>query len=255
MPGPIEPLPCPDSLLSRLDPRWKLAALLLAIVAVLCLSRWPTAFLALASAVLFAAMARLPIRWCLSRLGVVLLVLVPFLVLLPFVHRDDGPAWTWGALHVSLAGILAAVVLALKTLAVVLLVLVLLTTAPLPTTFKAAQALHMPGLLVRLADMTYRYIFVLAGEQARLRVALRVRGFRNRPGWHTYRTVGHVAGTLLVRGYEQAERVEQAMRCRGFDGYYRTLSDFRTRPADIIAFLTIFSVFVGLVIVDRLPGA
>jgi cobalt/nickel transport system permease protein len=106
----------------------------------------------------------------------------------------------------------------------------------------------MPGLLVRLADLTYRYVFVLAGELDRLRIALRVRGFRARPGGHTYRTIGHVAGTLLVRGYEQAERVEQAMQCRGFDGRFRTLTDFRTRPADVAGFLLIAAIAAGLVI-------
>lgn len=252
MPGPIEQLPCPESVVSRFDPRWKLAALLLAAVAVLFLTGWPAALLALAGAASLATLARLPIRWCASRLGVVLLVLVPFLVLLPFVHQEDCPAWTWGVFRFSLAGLVAALVLALKTLTVVLLVLVLLATAPLPTTFKAAQALRLPPLLVRLTDMTYRYIFVLAGELARLRVALRVRGFRNRPSWHTYRTIGHVAGTLLVRGYEQAERVEQAMRCRGFDGCYRTLNDFCTRAADVIAFAIIVCMAVALVLFDRL---
>jgi cobalt/nickel transport system permease protein len=42
---------------------------------------------------------------------------------------------------------------------------------------------------------------------------------------------------LLVRGYERAERVGQAMRCRGFDGQFRSLSEFRTRPVDVGFFL------------------
>ena len=83
-----------------------------------------------------------------------------------------------------------------------------------------------------------------------MRVALRVRGYRNRPTLHSYRTIGHVTGTLLVRGYEQAERVEQAMRCRGYDGTFRTLHDFRTRPVDVFVFLAIVGCAVVLVIVD-----
>ncbi|OAI45851.1 hypothetical protein AYO44_02300 [Planctomycetaceae bacterium SCGC AG-212-F19] len=248
MPGPIEPLPCPDSPIRRLDPRWKLAALLLAVLAVLLVRTVPAAALALAGAVALAGVARLPSGWCLRRLGVVLLILAPFLVLLPFVSRGEEAAWSPGPFVATRAGVVAAVVLALKTLALVLLVLVLLATAPLPTTFKAAQALHMPGLLVQLADLTYRYVFVLAGELSRLRVALRVRGFRSRPSRHTYRTVGHVAGTLLVRGYEQAERVEHAMRCRGFDGCFRSLSDFRTRPADVAGFLLVVGYAAALLL-------
>ena len=102
----------------------------------------------------------------------------------------------------------------------------MLATAPLEVTLKAAHALRVPGLLVQLALLSYRYLFVLGDELARLRVALRVRGYRHRANWHSYRTVGHVAGTLLVRGYERAERVGQAMRCRGFDGRFRSLTEF-----------------------------
>jgi cobalt/nickel transport system permease protein len=120
----------------------------------------------------------------------------------------------------------------------------------LPVTLKAAQSLHLPRLLVSLAGLTYRYVFVLAAELARLRVALRVRGYRNRASRHCYRTVGHVTGTLLVRGYEQAERTLQAMRCRGFDGRFRTLTDFHTRPADVAGFILIVGGAVVLLVLD-----
>jgi cobalt/nickel transport system permease protein len=252
MPGPIEHLPCPNSPVQRLDPRWKLAAILLAAGTILFLRTWPAAALALAASGLLAAVARLSARWCLQRLGVVLLVLIPFLILLPFVHRGTEPAWPIGPFEVAPEGVLAALVLALKTLALVLLMLTLLASAPLPATFKAAQALHVPGLLVQLADLTYRYVFVLVGELARLRIALRVRGFRSRPDRHTYRTVGHVTGTLLVRGYEQAERVGQAMRCRGFDGRYRCLTAFHTRFADVAAFFLIVGFATALLIGELL---
>jgi len=62
--------------------------------------------------------------------------------------------------------------------------------------------------------------------------------------------VGHVAGMLLVRSYERAERVGQAMRCRAFDGRFRCLVAFRTTPPDVGAFLVIAGAAVGLVVWD-----
>src|SRR5262249_17579757 len=97
----------------------------------------------------------------------------------------------------------------------------------------------VPGLLIRLILLSYRYVFVLADEFARLRIALRVRGYRNRANRHSYRTVGHVTGTLLVRSQERAERVEQAMRCRGFDGRFRSLAVFRTTVGDVVFFILV----------------
>jgi len=131
---------------------------------------------------------------------------------------------------------------------------VLLATAPLDATLKAAHTLRVPGLLVQLGLLTYRYVFVLGSELNRLRIALRVRGYRNRATRHSYRTIGHVAGTLLVRSVEQAERVGQAMRCRGFDGRFRSLTQFRTRAADVAAFLLIVGCSAGLLAWDLWKG-
>ena len=110
----------------------------------------------------------------------------------------------------------------------------------------------MPGLLVQLALLSYRYLFVLAEELSRLRVALRVRAFRSRVSAHSYRTIGHVAGTLLVRGHERAERVGHAMRCRGFDGVFRSLTEFRTTAADVLLWVSVVAAAGGVVALDLL---
>src|SRR5262249_2035450 len=122
----------------------------------------------------------------------------------------------------------------------------------LPELLKATHALYAPGIGVHLALLTFRYIFLLADEFIRLRTALRVRAFRNRANFHSYRTAAHAAGTLLVRGHERAEQVSHAMRCRGFDGVFRSLGEFRTRPWDVIGFVLIISSAAAILIVDIL---
>lgn len=241
--------PCPDSPVRRLDPRWKLAALLLAVLSIALLRGLSAAGLALAGSLLLALLGRLPARWFLRRLGATLLFLSLFALPLPLLI-DEGPAWQLGPLRLSLGGACLALLLITKALAILTLTLVLLATAPFDATLKAAHALRVPGLLVQLAVLSYRYVFVAADELARLRIALRVRGYRNRADRHSYRTVGHVAGTLLVRSYERAERVGQAMRCRGFDGHFRSLAEFATRPADVGAFLLITSAALSILIGD-----
>src|SRR5207247_10850390 len=169
-----------------------------------------------------AGVARLPVAWVLRRYAALALFLGPFVVLLPILQGAEG-----GRL---------AVLVSLKGFAVVTIALVLLGTAPLPTTLHAAQRLRVPGILVQVALLSYRYVFVLTDELGRLRRALRARGFRARPNRQTYRTAGHVVGTLLLRGAERAEGVAQAMRCRAFDGRYRSLAEFRTRSGDVVFF-------------------
>ena len=148
------------------------------------------------------------------------------------------------------AGLEAAGRLALKAVAVLTLMLIVWATAPPADTFKAARALYVPGVIIQLTVLTYRYLFLLVEELGRVRVALRVRGYRSRAGLHSYRTVGHVAGGLLLRSGERAERVGQAMRCRGFDGRFRSLSELRTRAGDVAFFLILTAVAAGLVIGD-----
>jgi cobalt/nickel transport system permease protein len=244
--------PQADSPLGRLDPRWRLAGLIVVAAAVSLLHSLPAAGVALLVAMLLAASARLPARWCLERLGAVAFFLALFTLPLPFLIDGEGPAVEWGPLRLTWAGTRAGLLLAARALTILLVMLSLLAAAPLDATLKAARSLRVPGLFVQLALLTYRYIFVLAGELSRLRIALRVRGFRNRATRHSYRTVGNLAGVLLVRGFERAERVGQAMRCRGFYGHFRTLTEFRTRPIDIVAFLLLAATAVGLWLLDRL---
>jgi len=232
----ISPPPCPDSPLRRIDPRWKLAGLVVLTVATASLRHLGPAVVAFGAALLLAALGRLPARWLGARLAIAALFLSPFVISLPFLLRGREASTSLGPLLVPY-GLAVALLLTLKGMAVVTTMLVLLATAPLDATLKAARALHVPGLLVQLGLLTYRYLFVLGSELHRIRVALRVRGYRNRATRHSYRTVGHVAGTLLVRGVERAERVGQAMRCRGFDGRFRSLTPFHTRTRDVAALL------------------
>jgi cobalt/nickel transport system permease protein len=240
-----------ESVVSRWDPRWKLAALVLAVAAVVALRALLPCLVAFAAAVALAALARLPARVFLTHLGGAAAFLALFAVLLPFLPAP-GPAWEVGPVRVSAHGLTAAARLCLKALTVLALMLVLWVTTPPTDLFKAAHALRVPGVVLHLLVLTYRYLFLLVEELGRLRLALRVRGYRNRPNFHSYRTVGHVAGTLVVRGAERAERVGQALRCRGFDGRFRSLTEFRTRAGDVLAFTLAVAVAAGLVVWDVL---
>ena len=68
---------------------------------------------------------------------------------------------------------------------------------------------------------------------------------------HGYRTLGHVTGAILVRGADRADRVADAMRCRGFDGRFHTTTAFRTNPADCFAFVALVAATIALVLWDR----
>lgn len=242
--------PIPDSPLARWDARWKLAAILVAVGAIAALDRLAPAFSALVVCSILLFVARLPGRWVRVRLALFALAALPFVIILPFTL--EGPGWELGTLQISERGLVSGLAVFCRCLATGSFALILVGTAPLHHTFTAAHRLKIPGVLVLLALLAYRYAFLLYDELRRLRVALWVRGFRTRATRHGYRTLGHVVGAVLVRGSDRAERVADAMRCRGFDGRFHTLAEFRTRPRDVVFFLLAVLLAAGLIVWDRL---
>jgi cobalt/nickel transport system permease protein len=243
--------PIPDSPLARWDARWKLAAILVAVGGIASLNHLAPAGVALGAGLVLLLASRLPGGWVRGRLAAFALAALPFLVVLPFTLDPAGPGWEVGPVRVSERGLLSGLAVSFRCLAIGTLALVLVGTAPFHHTIAAAHRLKVPGLLVLLTLLAYRYAFLLGDELRRLRVALRTRGFRASANRHGYRTLGHVTGAVLVRGTDRADRVADAMRCRGFDGRFHTLAAFRTTPADIIPCLLAVAGIALLVIWDR----
>jgi cobalt/nickel transport system permease protein len=229
----------PASPVARWDARWKLAALAAAALGAAALTRLgpSAAALGLAAALLLAS--RLPGRWVRGRLGLLAVAALPFPLVLPFTHGPE-------------RGLEVGCAVFARCLAIGCLGLVLIGTAPPHHTLAAARRLRVPGVLVLLAGLAYRYAFLLGAELRRVRVALRTRGFRMSAGRHGYRTLGHVVGAVLVRGADRADRVAEAMRCRGFDGSFRTTAAFRTAAADVLGFAAAAAATIALLAWDRL---
>ena len=72
-------------------------------------------------------------------------------------------------------------------------------------------------MLVAIAGVTWRYVFVLRGELARMRTALAARGHRPRHLLQTAAT-GRLATALFLRSHARGERVHVAMVARGWTG-------------------------------------
>jgi cobalt/nickel transport system permease protein len=214
------------------------------------LHRLGPATLALVGALTLAALARAPWPWLIRRLIALALVLLFFLVWLPLFPDPQDSTFTFLGLELSFSGCYRALTLLIRTLALATILLVLWATTEPPELFQAAAGLRVPGVLVQVTALTYRYLFLLVEEWRRLRIAWRSRGFRLRMNRHGYRTVGHAAGALLVKSHDRADRVAQAMRCRGFDGRFRTLHVFQTRRRDVAAAGAMVVASLALVVWD-----
>jgi cobalt/nickel transport system permease protein len=174
--------------------------------------------------------------------------------LLPFTVPGT-PILVWGSFSASAEGLHKAIAILLKANAIVLALLVLVGSLQAVTLGHALGRLRMPTTLVQLLLFTVRYITVIGEEYARLRTAMRARGFRPGNNRHTYRSLGYLVGMLLVRSLERSERILAAMRCRGFQGRFHPLDQLAYRPGDAVFAGCAVLAFAALLALDLMHAA
>lgn len=234
-------------MIDRLDPRVRLVAALVASLMPLFLSSWRGLGLAAALALVVAIYARVPLgTWIPRLIGINLFVLM-MAVVVPWSMPGDPLVIVSGAEY-SREGAAWAGRIALRANIVFLMLMAFLATMEPMTAGHALQRLRLPNRLVLLMMFTVRYIEVFEREYLRLRQAMRVRGFQPRLDRHTLRSFGHLVGMLLVHAFDRSERIQQAMKCRGFTGKFHTHRHMRAQKSD-------WAFAVGLVLMLAAVGA
>lgn len=210
--------------MDRLDPRTRLVLALGFTLAVILAETFVALGLALAAAAAAAALARLSPRLVLRRLWALEGFMVMALALLPFTVPGPSLGEVLG-FPVSAEGLRRAGLVALRANGAALAVLALVGSLEAVALGRALGRLGAPERLVHLFLFTIRYLDVLNREYDRLRLAMRARAFRPRAGLHCWTSLGYLFGMLLVRSLERAERIDAAMRCRGFSGRFPSLAE------------------------------
>ena len=208
--------------LYRLDGRIKTIVILGAIVVVSALTRWPSVAVILLAAMAFMYTLHLPLRKVLWRMS------VPFgvawLVLLSLIfttgHTVIGiikiDLW-----HISMPiyqeGLILGFLIMLRILAAVSLAMLLSFSTPMAEILATLRLFKLPGVVLDLADMIYRYTFSLGEIAATMRKAQRARGGEGLP-WHRQaRDTGIVAGNLMIKAFDRSLKIYKAMLARGYD--------------------------------------
>lgn len=116
------------------------------------------------------------------------------------------------------AGIISLVSLLIKCILAVSATIILISTTGINKLAAALHSLHIPRVFIVQLLLTFRYISVLVDEASRAYNAysLRAPGHKgiSKPLW------GAFLGQLLLRTFDRAQRVYQAMKLRGFRNEY-----------------------------------
>ncbi len=233
MSGIKEPFSEGSSLAHRLDPRGKIIIAALFAVLLAVAQTLPAVLGGLALAVLWLLLARLPARKVLGKLLAVNGFIIFLWLVLPFSYPGEA-LWRLGPVTASREGLWFTVLITLKSNALILGLVALIATVPVVTLGQALHSLKLPRKLCHLLLFTYRYLYVFAEEYQRLHTAMKIRGFRPATNMHTYRSYAYLAAMLLVRSADRAERVFQAMLCRGFRGVFYSLRTFSWQRRDSV---------------------
>lgn len=187
--------------LYRLPASVKLVAVMAGVIATVLLPRnsW-TLFGAMGAGLILLALAsRVPTR----TLGRRLLLVEPFAISMAIL-----------SLFQPQGGVVFFAILTKSTLCLAMMVLLNLTTR-FSDLLNVLLRWRLPRLLVTTLALTYRYLFVLTDESARLFRARRSRTFVG-GRWSAWRGASTIAAQLFIRSSERAERVHSAMCARGW---------------------------------------
>lgn len=238
-----------ESIVHGLDPRIKIIVAILFSVVVAVSSNFWALFTALAVSLSLIVLARLSAKTVFYRLLLVNGLILFLWLLIPFTFKGEA-LFTIGPLVGTREGVLYASQITVKCNAILLAMIALVATIPIFTLGHAMSQLHFPDKIIHLFLFTYRYIHVIFQEYHRLTNAMKIRGFIARTNIHTYRSYAYLVGMLLVKSSDRAERVYEAMLCRGFSGRYYTLSRFSIKTGDILYLSLMLAAILGLVVLQ-----
>lgn len=191
------------------DARVKLVSTVALIVTAAFLRDLQSLLIVLAFTILMVLMAAVPLHH----------VAENYLLALPFI------AVTSLALAFT-SSLINAEMMFIRVSASVLALILVTTTTPFFEMMAAFRWFRMPRLLTNLILFTYRFIFVLQEEAARMRLARKARGFSG--GAHlfekqAFRTLSNSIGMIFVRSSQRGSDMYDALLMRGYDGEVRTL--------------------------------
>ncbi len=210
-----------ESVIHGWSPRLKLISLLVLMFACATVQHLPLVPWMLGLVALLYGLSGLPLSFLRQRLSYPGLFILAVVILLPLTVGDT-VLGQWGWLALRQEGLQATVLIVSRFLSILTLGFILLGTTPFLTLLQAMRSLGLPPILADMTLLTYRYLHEIGAMLMTMQQAMRLRGFgQQRQRWlriegQTMQQLAMLTGNLLIRSYEQSERIYKAMRLRGY---------------------------------------
>lgn len=204
----------------------------------------------LVTAILYG-LSRLPLSFLLERLRYPGIFILAMIITLPLVAGET-VIFQWGWLSIKQEGCSSVLLIFTRFVCILTVNLVLFGTAPFLTTIQSLRSLYLSEIIVDMMLLSYRYLEELGETLTTMQRAIQLRGFQaNRFDKQNLSILARLMGSLLVRSYDQSQRVYQAMILRGYG--YRKIIPINQKNSDIIskvASTVTLTIAVSLIIVE-----
>ena len=201
--------------------------------------------------VLLFQISGIPVRTCFYKLRIVLPLVMAVGLFNPFFDR--APLLMLGAVPVS-GGVISMLTLMGKGVLCLMASFLLMATTPIDSLCAALRRLHVPGMLVTLLLLTYRYVGVMTEELAVMTDAYHLRA-PGQKGIHIS-AWGSFLGQLLLRSMDRAQELYSSMMLRGYHDHfhYADIDRFRMRDALFMAGCILFFLILRYADISQLIG-
>ncbi len=243
----MDDLAAQDSIIHRLNPLTKLLTTVAYILTVVSFGKYRFSSLTvfLLWPVLLFQLSGIPVRTCFYKLRIVLPLVMAVGLFNPVFDR--APLLMLGRVAVS-GGVISMLTLMLKGVLCLMASFLLMAATPIDSLCAALRKLHVPGLLVTLLLLTFRYVGVMTEELAVMTDAYQLRA-PGQKGIHIS-AWGSFLGQLLLRSMDRAQELYSSMLLRGYrqEFPYAPMKPFSVR--DVCWLLGALAVFALLRFVD-----
>lgn len=252
------------SLVHRLDPRFKILALIASIVFIFLAGNFVTLGFVTAFTLAVLLLSRVPIKMYLKNLKVILPVII-FTAIINMFYAGEGDLLVdWWIFKITTGGIERAVFMALRVVLLILISAVLTyTTTPndltdaierlcLPLKFIGlGSVVHMLAMMMTIA---LRFIPTLIEETQKITNAQKARGASFEEGnlMQRIKALIPILIPLLISSIRRAYELAEAMECRCYNGGKgkQRMKQLRIKTADIISAAVLCVFCAGVIVLN-----
>lgn len=237
-----------ETFLTSLHPVAKLLVTILYVIVVVSFSKYDlTGTMGMiVILIVLLNMGEMPIRSVLWKLKVPMVLL--FFLGAANLLLDQTVLACWAGIPIT-GGVISFLTLCLKGICAIVASYVLVASTGVEQICYALQVFGVPGVLITVILLIYRYLILLLKEAQSIMLAYSLKA-PGQKGIHI-KAWGSLAGTLLLRSVDRAEMVYESMMLRGFSGRFHLKGRNRISYPRSIFFGIIMA--AGIILMRFLP--